>query len=119
MASTKRTRFGRLTWMGEELGKEAVRASKRAIDETTEAAALRARTHHPGWKSVTGTAEGSIGTNPARLNLRRIRGSVTGGEGEAFHLLILEVKNGAALRSAADAEFPKLPGRLSKEFRGG
>jgi hypothetical protein len=44
---------------------------------------------------------------------------VTGGEGEAFHLLILEVKNGAALRSAADAEFPKLPGRLSKEFRGG
>lgn len=119
MAKVTRTRFGRLTWLGDELKKQTVKASKRAIDRTTEAAAEHARTHHPGWKSVTGTAEGSIGTNAARLLTGKIRGSVTGGEGDAFHLLILEVKNGAALRTAADLHFPAVKQRLAEEFGNG
>jgi hypothetical protein len=118
MARTTRTRFGKLTWMGDELRKHTIRAAKSAIDRTTEASAERARTHHRGWRSRTGTAEGSIGTRPARLLKNTIRGSVTGGEGDAFHLLILEVKNGSALRSAADVEFPQVQDRLREEFGG-
>ena len=113
-----RKRFGRsyLEWLGPDVEKRVERASKRAIDRTTEAAAEYARSHHPGWRTVTGTAEGSIGTNPARLQTRRIRGNVTGGEGDAFYLLILEVKKGAALRTAADVEFPNVQMRLAEEY---
>lgn len=118
MARTFRGRGGRLYWLGDEIQKRVVAASKRAVDATTEATAQHARDNHPGWRSVTGTAEGSIGTNPARELKGKIRGDVTGGEGDAFYLLILEVKNGSALRSAADAQFPTLQGRLHREYDG-
>ena len=117
MARTTRTRFGRLTWLGDELRKATTQASKRAIDRTTEATAEHARANHPGWRSITGTAEGSITTSPARLQAKRIRGSVGGGADEAFYLLILEFKNGSALRNAADVHFPAVQQRLREEFR--
>jgi hypothetical protein len=119
MARTTRTRHGRLYWLGDEVQARVEGAARRAIDKTTEAAAEYARSHHPGWRTVTGTAEASIGTNPARLQGRRIRGNVTGGEGEAFYLLILEVKKGAALRNAGDVEFPKVQERLADEYQRG
>lgn len=113
-----RKRYGRsyLDWLGDKLEKRVEGASKRAIDRTTEVTAEYARSHHPGWKNVTGAAEGSIGTNPARLQKRQIRGNVTGGEGDAFYLLILEVKNGSALRNAADVNFPDVARRLELEY---
>jgi hypothetical protein len=113
-----RKRYGRsyLDWLGDKLEKRVEGASKRAIDRTTEAAAEYARQHHPGWKNVTQTAQDSIGTNPARLQKRQIRGNVTGGAGDAFYLLILEVKNGAALRTAADVNFPDVARRLELEY---
>jgi hypothetical protein len=116
-----RKRFGRsyLTWLGKDIQKRVEGASMRSIDRTTEATAEYARANHKGWVSRTGTAEGSIGTNPARKQKRRIRGNVTGGEGDAFHLLILEVKNGAALRTAADVNFPAVQDRLADEYRKG
>lgn len=107
----------RLYWLGDKLKERVVEAAKAAIDETTEEAADYARTHHPGWHTVTGTAEGSIGTNSARELKGKIRGNVTGGDGEAFYLMILEVKNGAALRTAADVVFPRVQERLASEFR--
>jgi hypothetical protein len=111
-------RYGRsyLEWLGGKLEKRVEGASKRAIDRTTEATAEYARNNHPGWKTVTGLAEGSIGTNPARLQKRQIRGNVTGGEGDAFYLLILEVTKGAALRTAADVNFPQVAERLEVEY---
>lgn len=115
---TTRKRFGRLYWLGDRIQRRVETASKRSIDATTEATADYARRNHPGWKTVTGTAEGSIGTNPARLQKRRIRGNVTGGEGDAFYLLILEVKNGSALRNAADVNFPRVQDRLNDEYNG-
>lgn len=104
------------TWLGAKVQKRVEDAAKRAIDATTEAAAEHARANHKGWKNITGTAEGSIGTNPARMLKRRITGSVTGGGGEAYYLLILEVKNGAALRNAGDVIFPSLQDRLATEY---
>jgi hypothetical protein len=120
MARVSKSKYGRLYWLGDAIQSRVENAARRAIDATTEATAERARTHHPGWRTVTGTAEGSIGTIPARMLKRRITGSVTGGAGEAFYLLILEVKKGAALRSAADVEFPEVQPRLAREYaRGG
>lgn len=109
-------RRSRLYWLGDRVQKRVQDAAIAAVDRTTEAAAEHARNHHPGWQSITGTAEGSIGTNAARLQARRIRGSVTGGEGDAFYLLILEVKNGSALRNAGDVEFRNLQPRLAAEY---
>lgn len=118
MARAIRKRYprGYLEWLGPEIQDRVEGASMRAIDRTTLQAAEHARQNHPGWKNITGIAEASIGTNPARKQKRRIRGNVTGGEGDAFYLLILEVKNGAALRTAADAEFPLLQQRLHDEY---
>jgi hypothetical protein len=106
-----------LEWYGEAFRKRVEKAAKKAIDRTTEDAAQYARDNHPGWISRTGTAEGSIGTNRARTQKGRIIGNVTGGEGDAFHLMILEVKNGSALRNAGDVVFPVLKERLSEEYR--
>lgn len=119
MASRKRYGRSYLTWLGDALEKRVEGAAKRAIDLTTEAAAAYAREHHPGWKNRTGLAEASIGTNPARLQKRQIRGNVTGGAGDAFYLLILEVKKGATLRTAADVVFPQVARRLEDEYARG
>ncbi len=107
------------TWLGDKVQKRVTEAARRAIDDTTEAAAEHARTNHPGWKRITGTAEASIGIIPARMLKRRITGSVTGGGGDAFYLLILEVKNGSALRNAGDVIFPSLQDRLAEEYARG
>lgn len=107
---------GRLYWLGDQVKERVVESAKAAIDATTEAAAEHARSNHPGWRTVTGTAERSIGIRPARELKGKIRGSVTGGDGEAFYLMILEVKKGAALRTAGDVVFPSLPGRLADEY---
>lgn len=117
MARVRKT-YGRsyLDWLGDDIRKRVERASKASIDRTTEATVEYFRDHHPGWKNVTGTAEGSVGTNPARLQKRRIVGNVTGGAGEAYYLLILEVKNGSALRNAADATFAEVGPNLETEY---
>lgn len=119
MAKRTRHRRSYLDWLGDEVQQRVEGASMRSIDRTTEEAAEHARSNHRGWVSRTGTAEGSIGTNPARKQKNRIRGNVTGGEGDAFHLLILEVKNGAALRSAGDTVFPSVQERLAEEYQRG
>lgn len=121
MPTYRTTKAGRsrLYWLGDQVQKRVEAAAVRAVDRSTEAAAQYARDNHPGWKNVTGTAEASIGTAPARVLGRRIRGSVRGGGGDAFYLLILEVKNGAALRTAADVEFPGVQPRLAEEFARG
>ena len=119
MARTHRGRHGRLYWLGDEIQSRVQGASKRAINRTTEATVAHFRANHPGWRNVTGTAEGSVRSVPARLQKRRIRGGVAGGEGDAFYLLILEVKKGSALRNAADVEFPNVQDRLADEYEHG
>jgi hypothetical protein len=121
MARARRTRHGRsyLEWLGDDIQERVEQASIRAIDRTTEEAAEYAQNNHPGWVSRTGVAEGSIGTNPARKLRRTIRGNVTGGADDAFYLLILEVKNGAALRTAGDVVFPRVQARLAEEYARG
>ena len=111
-------RRSRLYWLGAKIQERVQKAAMRAVDRTTGAAAEHIRNNHPGWKTQTGTAARSIGTNPARLQARRIRGNVTGGEGEAWYLTsILEVKHGSAIRTGADVVFPTLQDTLHDEYR--
>lgn len=107
------------TWLGDAVQKRVEKAAMRAIDRTTQETAQYAKDHHPGWKSRSFIAEDSIGTNPARLQKRRIIGNVTGGAGDAYYLMILEVKHGSALRNAADVVFPQVKPRLAEEYERG
>lgn len=118
MAGYRSTKAGRsrLYWLGDEVKRRVEAAAVRAVDRTTADGAEYARQNHPGWKSITGTAEGSINVAPARVLGRRIRGSIRAGGGDAFYLLILEVKKGSALRNAADVTFPQVQPRLAQEF---
>lgn len=110
----------RLYWLGDAIQKRVEEAAKRAVDRTTAETVEYAQTHHPGWRTVTGTAEASINAAPARVLARRVRGAIRAGGGDAFYLLILEVKKGAALRTAADLTFPDVQDRLAEEYgRGG
>ena len=106
----------RFYWLGDRIQKRVERAALRAVDRITEQTVEYAKTHHPGWRSVTGTAEGSINAAPARVLTKRVRGAIRAGGGDAFYLLILEVKKGAALRTAADVNFPDVQPRLAEEY---
>lgn len=109
----------RLYWFGEQVQARVEDAAVAAVNATTEAAAAHARANHRGWKNITGKAEASIQSKPARLLRRRIRGSLEAGAGDAFYFLILEVKHGSALRNAADVEFPNVQERLHQRFQAG
>lgn len=116
--AAQRKRYGRsyLDWLGPDIEHRVEQASIRAIDRTTLNAAEYARQNHPGWKNRTGQAEASIDYVPARLQKRRIRGNVTGGDERAYYFQIIEVKNGAALRNAGDVIFPELGQTLEDEY---
>ena len=110
----------RLYWLGHQIQRRVEGAALRAVDRTTAETVEYARRNHSGWKSVTGTAEGSINAKPARVLKGRVRGAIRAGGGDAFYLLILEVKKGAALRTAADVTFPSVQDALADEYaRGG
>lgn len=110
----------RLYWLGDQIQRRVEAAAVRAVDRTTEKTVEYAKRNHPGWKSITGTAEKSINAAPARVLSRRVRGAIRAGGGDAFYLLILEVKNGAALRTAGDVTFPEVQPILAEEYeRGG
>lgn len=87
----------------------------RAIDDTTAAAAISAKSNH-GWRNRTGTAEGSIRMEPARqIGPAHYRGLF--GSFDVNYFIFLELGTrfiGAdhTLRRAADAEFPKIGARL-------
>ena len=109
----------RLYWLGDQIQKRVEAAAIRAVDRTTEKTVEYAKANHPGWRTVTGTAEGSINAKPARVLKRRVRGAIRAGGGDAFYLLILEVKKGAALRTAGDVTFPEVQRNLAEEYRRG
>jgi hypothetical protein len=97
-------------WYGQRVERRLIEAVRKGIDDTTSAAALYAKRHHPGWQNRTSTAEGSIRMEPARVEGSWIRGRF--GSFSVDYFIWLELKHGAALRNAADVEFPRLMGRI-------
>lgn len=84
-------------------------ATALAIDQTTAACVMQAKTNHP-WQNQTGTLEGSIEMRPAETDGTMVRG--TWGSFSVIYAIYLELKGWAYLRPAADAEYPKLVDRI-------
>lgn len=103
-----------LTWHGERIAARMVAASVKGVDDTTAATAIYAKRNHPGWRNRTGTAEGSIRMDPARVEGDRVRGRV--GSFAVNYFIFLELIHGSALRNAADVEFPSLARRIRSHF---
>jgi hypothetical protein len=105
----------RLTWFGRDIESQLLGVVPKAMDDTTAAAAIRAKQSHPGWKNVTGTAEGSIRGDPAKRfssGWRALFGSF-----DVAYFIWLEIgARGRAgdhtIRRAADIEFPSLGRRI-------
>ena len=107
----------RFTWRGAQVRARLYRAAVAGVDDTTAATAIQAKGNHPGWQNRTGTAEGSIRSEPARQQGNRVRGRV--GSFDVDYFIWLELKHGSALRNAADLVFPTLPSRIRDHFEGG
>jgi hypothetical protein len=103
-----------LDWRGKALIGQMDAAAGAAIDERNEATANYARSNHPGWKTVTGAAAGSIRHERARREGHQTRGVV--GSFGVDYFIWLELKNGSALRHAGDVEFPRLAGAMRQRI---
>lgn len=111
----------RLEWNGKRIERDIKTAAVRATRETTEAAALRARSDH-GWLSQTGTAERSIQAQPPTVTGDRIEGHFGSYGPEAYYFIFLEVGTSKmpaddTLRRAADAEFADHASRIAEAYR--
>ena len=88
-----------LKWKGDIVAKRVKRAAEIGINDTMARSVTLAKQSHPGWRNVTGTAEGSI-----RIveKAKQERGSIFGRWGSAavHYFLYLELYHGSALRSA-------------------
>jgi len=111
----------RLKWNGREIARDVKAAAVRATEQTTEAAAARARSDH-GWRSRTGTAERSIQSQPPAVVGDRIEGQFGSYGPEAYYFIFLEVGTSKmpaddTLRRAGDAEFANHASRVAEAFR--
>ncbi len=100
-------------WNGDKVKRKARRAAKDAINETIAEAVRHAKQNHPGWKNRTGTAEGSIRV----IEFAHREGNRTVGLWGSIgvdYMIWLELKHGAALRSAGDATYPKLADHIRR-----
>jgi len=106
----------RIDWKGDDVRRHVEDAARKGIDDTMAASSIEAKTNHPGWKNITGTAEGSIGiTQPAHKEGGLIVGRW--GSRAVAYFIWLELKHGAALRNAADRIYPSLRRRIKAYLR--
>ena len=109
-----------LTWNGDDLARRARLASQQGIDATMAACVIHAKTHHP-FTNRTATAEGSISI----YQYATVQGGVVRGlwgSADVLYFIFLELGTSRSrpyptLRPAADAEYPKLTGRMQRAFR--
>lgn len=105
----------RLEWKGDKLPPLLREAARLGIDDTTAAAAIAAKESHPTWHNVTGTAEGSIRGDPARILGTSVSGLFGSFDVNYFVWLEIGARGRAGdytIRRAADKEFPRLPGHI-------
>lgn len=110
------TTFRIEAWHGSDVERRVMEASAKGIDDTMAACANSAKNDHPGWNNITGTAEGSIAIlQPARKSGNAIAG-IWGSMGVRY-MIFLEILHGAALRGAADRNYPSLKKRIQAHLR--
>lgn len=104
----------RILWFGDRIRERVIRACVDGVNDTTAAASIYAKQHHPGWQNRTGTAEGSIRPEPARVDGTMVRGRF--GSFDVDYMIWLELKHGHALLNAADVETPRLGARIREHY---
>lgn len=106
-----------INWRGGQVRGATTGAVKKGIDDTMAAAAISAKSSHPGWRNRTGAAEGSVGIiAPARERGDGVVGE-WGSKGVNY-VIWLELKRGSFLRNAGDKEYPNLVGRIKQHMGG-
>ena len=105
----------KLTWRGDQVVRAVTAAAKLGIDQTMSAAVIDSKQNHPGWRNRTGAAEGSMRT----LQQAEERGALVEGRWGSMgvgYMIWLELKNGSALRTSADRNYPALAGRIKRNM---
>ncbi len=97
-----------LDWEGEAVLARVNAAARFGVDRTIAKAVVHAKLNHPGWNNVTGLAEGSIRATQFATQVSPDRVVGRWGSVEANYMIWLELKHGAALRSAAAVVYPGL-----------
>ena len=110
-------RKAKVRWRGRILSKQSQEAARDGIDETMAAAVPLAKSRTP---VVTGTLQGSIRFEPAKIDKNRVYGEW--GSFDVNYAMVVEVGRGGRpgrnmLRGAADEEHPKLKQRIAKQFK--
>lgn len=106
----------RINWKGADVRRRVEDAARMGIDDTMAAAGIEAKANHSGWKNITGNAEGSISiTEPAHKEGGAILGRW--GSKAVAYFIWLELKHGAALRTAADKTYKSLKRRIQAHLR--
>ncbi len=109
-----------IDWRGDAVQAKLRRAQIAAVDQTMAACVLdtQGNEKHPGWKNVTGTAEGSVRiVNFAKEDGDRVVG-IWGSAGVNY-VLWLELKHGSFLRSSADRNKASLKDRIKANYDNG
>ena len=104
-----------LKWNGDAIKRKWAEAAKIGVDKTMSEAVIEAKRNHPGWKNVTGFAEGSIGiVGFAEAQGSRVRG--LWGSSSCSYMIWLELKHGSALRRSADTMYKRLTRNIREAY---
>jgi hypothetical protein len=114
-----------LDWRGQQVLGKVLKAVERGVNVTMAAAVLDTKGNHPGWRNITGFAEGSVRIiNFATRSGKRVSGewgslgSLGGKRNKNNYVFWLEVKHGAFLRKSADRNYPNLAGAIRSSLNG-
>ena len=104
----------RMDWRGDRFSDRAYNASRTAIDQTTQSCVPLAKAETP---VITGTAQGSIRTEDARIFRRQHIVEGRWGSFDVNYFIWLEIGGRGRtgifmLRRAADREYPRLRDRI-------
>lgn len=109
----------RLDWKAAAILKRERNASRLGIDDTMVACVTQGKKNTPPHV-VTGTAQGSIMFEPAKIHGERVIGRWGSFDVDYFIWLEIGARGRPGyfiLRRAADQEYPKLPERIKARFR--
>lgn len=110
--------MAKFIWKGALVSKRVGAASAAAINETLAECVAEAKNHHPGWKNITATAEGSVRViEPASGAMLGARIVGKWGSVGVDYMLFLEYLHGHALTQAAETQYPSLETRIGRRLR--
>ncbi len=106
-----------LIWNGDDVKAKVLAAAEKGIDKTMAAAVRDTKGSHPGWKNITGLAEGSVRI----VKFATRQGNRVSGQWGSLgvkYVIFLELKHGSFLRMSGDRNYPMLAGVIRKAFGG-